>query len=108
MLYTERDEQGNITAITTDSTKQNQSQPTNEELVEFLSSNGNLTSHEQVLSHMDSKFVRVLDDLIDLLVKKNIIMFTELPEKAQQKIFERKDVRHHLQEDSLLVEDDII
>ena len=37
--------------------------------------------------------VRVLEDLIEMLTAKGIILFTELPESAQQKILLRKRLR---------------
>lgn len=108
MLYAERDKNGNITAITNSPSEPDQNQVTEEELVEFFSTSGDIASYETLLTLMDTRVIRVLDDLIDLLVKKNIIIFTDLPEEARQKIGERKKVRQRLQEDSQLMVDDII
>lgn len=45
------------------------------------------------LRESDSDLVRVLEDLIEMLTAKGIILFTELPESAQQKIMLRKRLR---------------
>lgn len=55
------------------------------------------------LDFSDIGFIRVLEDLIDLLIAKNILTFTELPEKAREKILNRKDVRERLSGDNDLV-----
>ncbi len=41
----------------------------------------------------DLSTVRVLEDVIDLLISKDLITFTELPEVAQKKLLERRSVR---------------
>ena len=48
------------------------------------------------LEQSDSGLVRVIEDLIDLLIEKKLLTFTELPEKAREKILHRKDVREKL------------
>lgn len=45
------------------------------------------------LEESDRDVVRVLDDLINLLVEKNTIRFTDLPPAAQRKLLERKGLR---------------
>jgi len=45
------------------------------------------------LRESDSDLVRVLEDLIEVLTSKGVLMFTELPESAQQKILFRKRLR---------------
>lgn len=41
----------------------------------------------------DLDFVRVLEDLVDLLVAKGVILFTELPESAREKMIFRQRLR---------------
>jgi hypothetical protein len=48
------------------------------------------------LSLSDIKFIRVIEDLVDLLMDKKIFTFTDLPEKAREKILSRKDARDRL------------
>lgn len=41
----------------------------------------------------DLGLARVVEDLIDVLIEKKVIMFTDLPEGAQQKLLERRGLR---------------
>lgn len=55
-------------------------------------------SHETVdalerLADSDQGMVRVLEDLIETLIAKNLIRFTDLPEAAQAKLLERRSLR---------------
>lgn len=45
----------------------------------------------------DAEFVRVLEDLIDTLIVKNVIRHTDLPAAAQQKLVKRKGMRNRMQ-----------
>lgn len=45
----------------------------------------------------DAEFVRVLEDLIDTLILKNVIHHTDLPVAAQKKLLARKGLRSRLQ-----------
>jgi len=42
---------------------------------------------------LDAGFVRVLEDLIDTLIVKNVIAISDLPESAQAKLYARKSYR---------------
>lgn len=44
----------------------------------------------------DLAFVRVLEDVIELLMDKGVISFTDLPEPAQEKVMERQTLRRRL------------
>jgi hypothetical protein len=106
MLYIERDDQGNIIAL--------HNQPENgvaeqksimdEEILDFLNRSVDTDPWVQLLSLSDIGIIRILEDLIDLLIRKNVIMFTELPDEAQSKIRERKKVRERLDDDHLMVD----
>lgn len=45
------------------------------------------------LSQTDSGLARVLEDLIDVLITRGTIQFTDLPEAAQAKLLERRQTR---------------
>ena len=45
----------------------------------------------------DAEFVRVLEDLIDTLIIKNVIRHTDLPIAAQRKLVMRKGLRNRMQ-----------
>lgn len=107
MLYIERNTDGTIAAIhqTPSATTTEQKTLMDEEVLEFLGKEGRLDSWVKLLSLSDVSIIRVLEDLIDLLVKKNVIMMTELPEEARDKLGERKRVRERMEHDQLMVDD---
>jgi hypothetical protein len=45
------------------------------------------------LDQLDRNFVRVIEDTIELLIAKDLILFTDLPPKVQEKLLRRKEVR---------------
>lgn len=107
MLYIERNEDGEIAAIhhAPSAKAKEQKLLMDEEVLKFLGSEGKLDSWIKLLSLSDISVIRVLEDLIDLLVKKNVIMLTELPEEAREKLRERKRVRERMESDQLMVDD---
>jgi hypothetical protein len=62
------------------------------------------------LSSSDTETIRVIEDLIDVLIQKKLILLTDLPVAAQQKLSERQRMRSELNAlDNLMVgEDDIL
>lgn len=52
-------------------------------------------------AQLDADFVRVLEDVIDTLVAKNLINITDLPPEAQAKLFSRKSFRERSTQHSL-------
>lgn len=45
------------------------------------------------LEKMDMDFIRVIEDVIDLLLARNVIIFTDLPDAVQKKLTMRRTVR---------------
>ena len=58
------------------------------------------------LSQTDSGLARVLEDLIDVLITRGLIQFTDLPEAAQAKLLERRQTRATLTHRLDLLPDD--
>jgi hypothetical protein len=52
-------------------------------------------------SRLDADFVRVIEDVIDTLIVRNVINITDLPPEAQAKLFARKSLRERLARHSL-------
>jgi hypothetical protein len=48
------------------------------------------------LSSSDSDMIRVIEDLVELLISKNVFTYTELPEAVQRKLGSRKQWRQDL------------
>ena len=54
---------------------------------------GNDAATREDFNRLDADFVRVIEDVIDTLIVKNVINITDLPEQAQAKLFARKSFR---------------
>ena len=52
-------------------------------------------------SQLDADFVRVIEDVIDTVIVKNVLNITDLPEQAQAKLFARKSFRERVSKSSL-------
>lgn len=61
---------------------------------------------KQQLSSSDLEFVRVLEDLIEVLISNGTIRLTDLPPKALEKLNERKRTRKQLKNSLDLIGDD--
>lgn len=110
MIYIERNNQGLIIAIHREPGKNHNEQKSinDQEVLEFLNAKNEPDELISLLSLSDQESVRILEDLINLLVKKNIIQFTELPVDAQKKLINRRHLRSEMSKKSLLLEDDEI
>ncbi len=58
------------------------------------------------LSSSDQTLIRVIEDLVETLIGKNLIHFTDLPEAAQAKLLERRTLRRSMNGLRLLQDDD--
>ena len=55
------------------------------------------------LSESDAEMARVTEDLIDVLVARGTLLFTELPPAAQEKLIERRRLRQSKDPDEPLM-----
>jgi hypothetical protein len=53
-------------------------------------------SEPENFERLDAGFVRVVEDLIDVLIARNVITITDLPPQAQAKLFARKSFRDRM------------
>lgn len=58
------------------------------------------------LSQLDADFIRVLEDLIDVLVANGTLRLTDLPAEALDKLSQRKQVRARLRDSLDLIDDE--
>lgn len=63
------------------------------ELTEFLQADSPESRAQRELVESDLGIVRVLEDLIDVLIQRGHIMFTDFPEQAQHKLLARRGLR---------------
>lgn len=46
-----------------------------------------------VMEQSDREFIRVLEDLIELLARKGVVYIEDLPEPAREKVLQRRQLR---------------
>lgn len=95
MVYIKRDKDGRICALynqqSTDTTEIDIDDP---ELVEFLTHCDKDLQFKFIQS--DLQFIRVLEDVIDILMEKNIITITDFPQPVIDKLLARQTFRKRL------------
>lgn len=106
MTYIKRDEFGLITAVSQEPLEgfSEMSQDDEAAVTDFVEAN--LEFAEASFIQHDLDFVRVIEDVIELLMAKNVIQFTELPEASQGKMLNRQKLRSKLQNHLDLLGDD--
>lgn len=107
MAYVERDRQGQIINVydTPQKNAQESVEITSEELLDFLNKSQNTDDAKTVLSASDLDLIRVIEDLIYTLVDKDVILFTDLPLAAREKLANRSKIRGQLNELDNLIDD---
>lgn len=94
MPYVKRDAQGHIVAATLEPGDGLTAVPCDApELQDFMRKMG---VEQNSLAQSDMRLVRVLEDLIDLLITRDVIRFTDLPQPAQEKLLERRSLRQSM------------
>lgn len=68
----------------------------NEELHAWLVMREDVHARLAKLKDSDLEMVRVLEDLVDVLVNRGVIRYTDLPEAARNKLHARADTRAKL------------
>ena len=113
MPYVQRNKKGHIIALTAEPIHEDDPLLSldDPEIMQFLAT-GSHTGHNRrhaELLMQDLRQIRILEDLIDLLIKKGVILFSELPAAAQRKILNKKSAREKLENTSdILVQDDTL
>lgn len=98
MFYVLRDAQGQIISLHRDSVPGGQTvDKAHPDVVAFLGQDPD----RQRFASLDADLVRVLEDLIDALMRRNVLNITDLPPEAQAKLFDRKHFREGMHAHSL-------
>lgn len=105
MPYITRGEDGCITALSMQSqagdwVEISEDSPELRTFIEELAGEGS------IFESSDMKMIRAIEDVIDLLIHKNLICITELPAAVQSKLMERRSLRHSLNALKLFGEDE--
>lgn len=92
MPYVKRDPSGCIISASPSSTDSSDEEiaADSPELQTFLAQ---MTENSNPLETSDLKFIRAIEDLIDVLISKNLICITDLPAAVQSKLMERRSIR---------------
>jgi len=108
MAYIARNQGGEITAIyETEKPGAQEYLPIDSpEITAFINQSENDSDLKTVLSSSDVELVRVLEDLVTTLINKKVILFTDLPVAAQEKLTSREQIRGHLHSLDNLMSDD--
>lgn len=98
MPYVARDKSGQISEISARKTKTAHEKlgPNDPDLRKFLGKAGDSKDIQDALITSDLGLIRVLEDLIAVLIDKRIIVLTDLPKMAQQKLARRYELRSEL------------
>ena len=108
MPYIQRNERGDIVALL-DSPNAGSSEwldVDNSDVLVFLQQAEEAHQLKESLGTSDAEIARVLEDVIDILMEKQVFVFTELPEAAQEKLNKRKQLRDNVNALSNLISDD--
>jgi len=112
MPYAERNEEGQIISLHSAPTETatEELSADNAEVIAFLFTEESGGRLKDFLSVTDTELARVVEDLVDLLISKNLILFTELPDAARQKLISRRRARDsmHGDDDFMVEEKDIL
>ncbi len=108
MVYVKRDETANIIAVydSPQADAKEEMSITSEELVAYLTQSERKEDSLSALSASDLSLIRVLEDLINTLIEKQVILFTDLPLAAREKLANREKIRDQLNSLENLMSDD--
>ncbi len=106
MVYVNRDEAGQVVSmsLTSDAVHGESLTPSDPAVACFARA----LMGEDPLADSDMRLVRVLEDVIDLLIARDVIRFTDLPQAAQAKLMERRSMRETQGALDLLGGDDLV
>lgn len=117
MPFVARDENHRIIAIYNKSSEQAKEElpPTNSEVLNFLFNDQTMPVKPEKSNFMeefnemrisDLGLIRVLEDLINVLIEKEVILITDLPEPAVARLQTRKIIRTRLEMISKVLDDE--
>lgn len=101
LMYVQRNPNNEIIAVNKQPTAEAQEpMPSSDpELLSFLQQD-DISPETTIksLKQSDLDMVRVVEDLINILIEKNIICFTDFPDASQSKIIARQKIRENLRD----------
>lgn len=105
MAYILRNAQGYIIAASATENLGGDWQFIEENAREYLDYLENSLAKSSVFRESDIQLARVLEDLISMLIERNLIRFTDFPVAAQKRLIDRQTMRKKTQLSSILDDD---
>ncbi len=100
MPYILRDQEGRVSAVFSRADPNRgateEVPPGDPEVSRFLGSNGLAAEVMEELAETDRNMARITEDLVQALVSKGLILFTDLPHAARRKLMERRRLRERM------------
>jgi len=98
MVFVSRNSQQKIIALYSESGDNHDEEVSisSEEVITFLKSLESTAPNYLELLQSDLEFIRVIDDLIEVLLKKKIIAITDFPKPVLSKMMTRRGIRDQL------------
>ncbi len=109
MPYVLRDQDGQVIAVSEVPLEEDAEElaPDDPEVLALLARTSDTElSEDEAFVHSDLGFIRVLEDLVEVLIRKGVISLSDLPGPAQDKLMQRRALRHWLAGVAGLVDDD--
>jgi hypothetical protein len=108
MVYVQRDAEGRLLRVehTAFANMTETLAIENEELHAWLALREDVHKRLGKLKDSDLELVRVLEDLVDVLVNRGVVRYTDLPQAAREKLHERAETRAKLDGLSSLLGDE--
>jgi hypothetical protein len=97
--YVSRDANGNINRVAVEPEGDTTEAIYKEdpELIAFISEGGAEPVLRAFLAASDAELMAILEDLINVLIDKNVILLSDFPDAAQRKLMNRGNVREKIQ-----------
>ncbi len=99
MRYVARDESGNILAVYTEPQPGvDEALPVDSpELLSFVLGQDAEMALRAYMASTDSDLLRIIEDLINVLIDRKVVMLSDFPTGAQKKLLRRANIRDKLQ-----------
>lgn len=110
MIYIERNANGDIENIQfapgSNLEEISMHDPKLKEFIEYAPNSEEII--QKVLDRLDLDMVRVIEDVIDIMIDKNLILFTDLPDPVRNKILFKKTIRNLSHNTSIIEDEELI
>ncbi|WP_019557818.1 hypothetical protein [Thiomicrorhabdus arctica] len=110
MIYIERNALGEIDNIEFTPAKNREEISLHDpQLTEFIKKSADSEAIMQsVLDRLDLDMVRVIEDLIDIMIERDLIRFTDLPQPVQNKLLFKRKIRNMGNEISIIDDNELL